>query len=251
MSHKILLVDDSVTVQKIITLTFSDEGVDVVTVDSGDEAISRLHYMRPALVMADVTIPGRNGYDICAHIKGSAELRHIPVILLVPGFEVVDEARARAVGADHYLTKPFQSIRSLITTVKNLIEDRQSGRLAGNVGEAGLAAAPPQPGGDLPASVPQTEEILSVAAAERVEAESGVAGVEVVTAFEGQSEVVQNGALTIPREVIDEIVERVAAQVTASLIERLGGRIADYSAVPEPEAGEVEQYDEADELLEL
>jgi CheY-like chemotaxis protein len=121
VGDKILLIDDSVTVQKIISLTFSDEGVDVVTVDSGDEAINRLNYLRPALVMADVSIPGRNGYDVCAYIKNRPELKHIPVILLVPGFETYDAERGRRVGADHHLTKPFQSIRALIATVKSLI----------------------------------------------------------------------------------------------------------------------------------
>lgn len=122
MSYKILLADDSVTVQKIITLTFSDEGVDVLTVNNGDEAISRLQYLRPALVMADVSIPGKNGYEICEFVKSNPHLKHIPVILLVPAFEPFDEEKARSIGADHFLTKPFQSIRTLISTVKNLIE---------------------------------------------------------------------------------------------------------------------------------
>ncbi len=122
MSSKILLADDSVTVQKIVTLTFSDEGVDVVPVNSGDEAISRLQYMRPALVMADVSLPGKNGYEICEFVKSHPDLKHTPVILLVPAFEPFDEERAARVGADHHLTKPFQSIRTLIATVKNLIE---------------------------------------------------------------------------------------------------------------------------------
>jgi CheY-like chemotaxis protein len=122
VSSKILLADDSVTVQKIVTLTFSDEGVDVVPVNSGDEAINRLQYMRPALVMADVSLPGKDGYEICEFVKSHPELKHTPVILLVPAFEPFDEERAARVGADHHLTKPFQSIRTLITTVKNLIE---------------------------------------------------------------------------------------------------------------------------------
>jgi CheY-like chemotaxis protein len=124
VSHKILLADDSVTVQKIVTLTFSDEGVDVIPVSTGDDALKRLQSLRPALVMADVSIPGKNGYDICAFIKGHPELKHIPVILLVPAFEPFDEERAARVGADHHLTKPFQSIRTLISTVKSLIEPR-------------------------------------------------------------------------------------------------------------------------------
>ena len=122
MGYKILLADDSVTVQKIITLTFSDEGVDVVTVDNGDEAINRLQYLRPALVMADVSIPGRNGYEICEFVKRHPEMNDTPVILLVPAFEPFDEERARRIGADYHLTKPFQSIRTLISTVKNLME---------------------------------------------------------------------------------------------------------------------------------
>jgi CheY-like chemotaxis protein len=124
VGYKILLADDSVTVQKIITLTFSDEGVDVVSVNNGDEAISRLQYLRPALVMADVSIPGRNGYEICEFVKTHPEMKDTPVILLVPAFEPFDEERARRIGADYHLTKPFQSIRTLISMVKNLVEHK-------------------------------------------------------------------------------------------------------------------------------
>lgn len=126
MDYKILLADDSVTVQKIITLTFSDEDVEVITVNNGDEAINRLRRLRPALVMADISIPGRNGYEICEFVKTHPEMEGTPVILLVPAFEPFDEERARRIGADYHLTKPFQSIRMLISIVKNLI-DRKTG----------------------------------------------------------------------------------------------------------------------------
>jgi CheY-like chemotaxis protein len=134
LGYKILLADDSVTVQKIITLTFSDEGADVSTVNNGEEAITRLRYLRPDLVMADVSIPGKDGYDICEFVKTHPDLKGTPVILLVPAFEPYDEERARRVGADYHLTKPFQSIRTLISTVKNLIES--SGR-TGQTGQTG------------------------------------------------------------------------------------------------------------------
>ncbi|MGH9766823.1 MAG: response regulator [Blastocatellia bacterium] len=138
MGYKILLADDSVTVQKIITLTFSDEGVDVITVNNGDEALHRLQYLRPALVMADVSIPGRNGYEICEFVKIHPEMRDTPVILLVPAFEPFDEERARRIGADYHLTKPFQSIRTLISTVKNLVERKADAELT--VKGSGLTA---------------------------------------------------------------------------------------------------------------
>src|SRR5262245_17658304 len=130
VDYKILLVDDSVTVQKIITLTFSDEGVDVIAVNNGDEAIHRLRRLRPALVMADIAVPGRNGYEICEFVKTHPEMGGTPVILLVPAFEPFDEDRARRIGADHHLTKPFQSIRTLISVVKNLMDRKAAAEIS-------------------------------------------------------------------------------------------------------------------------
>lgn len=129
MDYKILLADDSVTVQKIITLTFSDEGVDVIAVNNGDEAVNRLRRLRPALVMADISVPGKNGYEICEFVKNHPEMGGTPVILLVPAFEPFDEERAHRIGADHHLTKPFQSIRTLISIVKNLMDRKPSAEI--------------------------------------------------------------------------------------------------------------------------
>jgi hypothetical protein len=76
--------------------------------------------------MADISVPGRNGYEICEFVKTHPEMEETPVILLVPAFKPFDEERARRIGADYHLTKPFQSIRMLISIVKNLI-DREAG----------------------------------------------------------------------------------------------------------------------------
>jgi CheY-like chemotaxis protein len=164
VSHKILLADDSVTVQKIVTLTFSDEGVDVAPVNNGDEAIMRLQYMRPDLIMADVSLPGKNGYEICEFVKSHAELKHTPVILLVPAFEPFDEERAARVGADHHLTKPFQSIRTLISTVKDLIEP-QLAWPASPMAEAEDVLDVPAPSTAELRNLPSPEEPLSVTTA--------------------------------------------------------------------------------------
>jgi len=122
MGHKILLADDSITVQKIVKLTFSDEGVEVIAVGNGELAVQQLHELRPDLVMADVFMPGKDGYEVCEYVKTHPELRHTPVILLVHAFEPFDQERAISVGADQHLVKPFQSIRALVATVKGLIE---------------------------------------------------------------------------------------------------------------------------------
>jgi CheY-like chemotaxis protein len=122
MGHKILLADDSITVQKIVKLTFSDEGIEVVAVGNGELALQQLMDWRPDLVMADVFMPGRDGYEVCQFIKTNPELRHIPVVLLVHAFEPFDQARAAEVRADCHLTKPFHSIRTLVSTVRELTQ---------------------------------------------------------------------------------------------------------------------------------
>lgn len=119
--RKLLLADDSITIQKVVALTFADEGVEVVTVSDGQEAIEQLKVITPDIVLADVFMPQVNGYEVCRYIKQNAKLKHIPVMLLVGSFEPFDEAEARRAGADDILTKPFQSIRRLIDKVGGLV----------------------------------------------------------------------------------------------------------------------------------
>ena len=122
--RKLLLADDSATIQKVIELTFADEGVRVVAFGNGDDAVENLDEIAPDIVLADVFMPGKSGYQVCEHIKQNEKLKHIPVMLLVGSFEPFDEAEARRVGADDILTKPFQSIRRLIDRVGSLVGGR-------------------------------------------------------------------------------------------------------------------------------
>ena len=122
--RKLLLADDSITIQKVVDLTFADEGVSVVCVNNGREAIERLEEFTPDVVLADVFMPQVNGYEVCEYIKQSEKLKHIPVMLLVGSFEPFDEEEARRVGANDTLTKPFQSIRRLIDKVGLLVSGR-------------------------------------------------------------------------------------------------------------------------------
>ncbi len=120
--RKLLLADDSITIQKVVNLTFADEGIEVVTAGDGDAAMKKFVESQPDLVMADVNMPGVDGYKICEMIKQDDETKNIPVILLVGSFEPFDEEEARRVGADGYLTKPFQSIRQLVNKVSSLLD---------------------------------------------------------------------------------------------------------------------------------
>ncbi|HKR13004.1 MAG TPA: response regulator, partial [Pyrinomonadaceae bacterium] len=119
--RKLLLADDSATIQKVIDLTFADEGVRVIAVSSGREALEQLEEFAPDIVLADVHMPSPSGYEVCEYVKTNEKLKHVPVMLLVGSFEPFDEAEARRVGADDILTKPFQSIRRLIDRVGALV----------------------------------------------------------------------------------------------------------------------------------
>ena len=129
MKKTLLLADDSPTIQKVINLTFADEGIDVIAVSDGNAAIQQLREMTPDLVMADVHMPGLNGYQICERLRQNAELKNVPVILLVGSFEPFDEEEAKRVGADDFLMKPFQSIRQLVGRVTALLEMDRDGEV--------------------------------------------------------------------------------------------------------------------------
>lgn len=122
--HKLLLADDSITIQKVVNLTFADEGIEVIAVSDGNSAMEKFAEIRPDLVMADINMPGLTGYEICERIKQDEETRAIPVILLVGSFEPFDEDEAKRVGADAFLTKPFQSIQQLVAKVSDLLDGK-------------------------------------------------------------------------------------------------------------------------------
>jgi CheY-like chemotaxis protein len=119
--HKLLLADDSVTIQRVVELTFSGEDVQVVTVGDGEQAIARIPIERPDIVLADIGMPKRSGYDVSAFVKGRPDLSHIPVLLLAGAFEPVDEARAQQVKCDGVLVKPFEP-QQVVARVRELID---------------------------------------------------------------------------------------------------------------------------------
>jgi len=136
---KLLLADDSLTIQRVVNLTFADEGIDVVTVGDGDSAMREVANNQPDIVLADVHMPGPSGYEICSMLRGIEETAKIPVILLVGSFEPFDPEEAERAGADAFVTKPFQSIRELVNQVKELLSREAKSE------PAAIAASEPQP----------------------------------------------------------------------------------------------------------
>jgi CheY-like chemotaxis protein len=119
---KILVADDNANIQKMVVLAFEERGIQVVTVGNGEAAVRRIPDLSPDLVLADIFMPVRNGYEVCEFIKKDERFSHIPVILLVGAFDPLDEKEARRVGADGVLKKPFVPPDPLIAMVMSALE---------------------------------------------------------------------------------------------------------------------------------
>ena len=154
MRHKLLLADDSVTIQRVVELTFSGEDVQVVTVGDGEQAIARIPVERPDIVLADIGMPKRSGYDVSAFVKGRPDLSHIPVLLLAGAFEPVDDARAKQVKCDGVLVKPFEP-QQVVARVRELVEGGKEKAMPAFAAEP---AAPPVSQFSAPAERAATAE---------------------------------------------------------------------------------------------
>jgi CheY-like chemotaxis protein len=144
MPKKLLVADDSVTIHKVVTLTFADEDVVIDTVTDGTQAIERARRIKPDFVLADVFMPGQNGYEVCESLKSDPELAGVPVILMVGTFESFDEGEAARVKCDGHLTKPFDT-SELLRMFKSLtgrkLESTQGAKSGSDFGAKGPVAA--------------------------------------------------------------------------------------------------------------
>lgn len=122
----ILLADDSATIQRLVIQTFADTRFDIVSVSNGDAAIRKFEEIQPSAVLADIYMPGKNGFEVCAYIKSHATLSSTPVILLVGAFDAFDEATADQAGAAAHITKPFEP-RALIELVGSFLPLAEDG----------------------------------------------------------------------------------------------------------------------------
>jgi CheY-like chemotaxis protein len=144
---KILVADDNSNIQKMVGLALKDQGIDVVAVGNGEAAVRKIADIHPDLVLADVFMPVRNGYEVCRFVKEEPKFAHIPVILLVGAFDPLDEQEAQRVGADGVLKKPFVPPDPLISMVKSALA--RAGVLIGAQAEKPPEAPPARPAAEM------------------------------------------------------------------------------------------------------
>jgi CheY-like chemotaxis protein len=144
MGYRILLADDSLTIQKVVELTFAGSDWELRTVGSGDKAAALLSEFSPDVVLADAVMPGLSGYDVCEAVKRLPDGLYVPVVMLTGTFEPFDRPRADRAGADAVVTKPFDS-HALLDLVRDLTVKAKEAK----------AAAPPPPPPEPPAPEPE------------------------------------------------------------------------------------------------
>jgi CheY-like chemotaxis protein len=168
----VYFIDDSATMREVIKIAFRRENINVVACHDAATALAEIEIAKPDIVITDVIMPDKDGYDVCQHIKSHPELSKTPVILMSGVVNRAVAERAFAVKADELLRKPFQP-QDLITRVKNLLKPNNAPAptpaAAANAAVAlssifSAAAAPMPPRSVTPPPVPAQQRAVASAA---------------------------------------------------------------------------------------
>jgi CheY-like chemotaxis protein len=127
---KVLVVDGSPMMHRIMELTFAPEGMQVITESDGDQAIALLPIVRPDIVIADHALSGKSGYEVAAFVQSHPDLNGVPVLLLASPFEPLDRTRAEACGVAGEISKPFEPAQ-LVARVRELLQRAANERATG------------------------------------------------------------------------------------------------------------------------
>ncbi len=120
MANKLLLADDSITIQKVVELILAEEDFEIRSTNNGEEALTIIPSFKPDIILADIEMPKMNGYQLCEKVKQNPSTSGIPVILLTGAFEPIDEELAKQVKADDFIIKPFES-QELISKLNSVL----------------------------------------------------------------------------------------------------------------------------------
>ena len=137
-NEKILVVDDEEHILELISFNLTNNGYKVIKANNGIDAVRLAIEEKPKLILLDLMIPGKDGYDVCREVRSNSEIRNIPIIMLTAKSEELDKILGLELGADDYITKPF-SVRELLARVKavlrrfSVVEPESSDLVFGNL----------------------------------------------------------------------------------------------------------------------
>ena len=154
---RILLADDSPHAQRMGERILREEGFEVVSLTDGEAAVLRLADVDPDLILADVFLPGKSGFELCRQVKGDPQMRHVRVVLTAGLLEPFDEEEAKRAGCDAILKKPFEASK-VMETIHPLVKEAQLARGLFAEAMASVPASPRQETSEPPpAAVPEID----------------------------------------------------------------------------------------------
>jgi CheY-like chemotaxis protein len=121
MSIKVLVADDSITIQKVIGIIFGGDEYSLTVVDNGKAAVDKARETDPDILLIDALMPGMSGYEVAEAVRSTPSLAAKPILIMTGSFEPFDEEKAKKCGADDYIAKPFES-QQIISKVKELLD---------------------------------------------------------------------------------------------------------------------------------
>ena len=122
MAKKVLIVDDEPNIVTSLEYLMTRSGYEVVVARNGDEALALVETFMPDLVLLDVMMPRRSGYEVCQKLRENAQWRHIKIVMLSAKGREAEVSKGLSLGADGYVTKPFSN-RELIAKVGELLDN--------------------------------------------------------------------------------------------------------------------------------
>ena len=120
MGKSVIVIEDERNIIEAISFILSRDGWDVATHSNGHDAIDAVRLRRPDIVILDVMLPGKSGFDILQEIRSDSELGHTPVLMLTARGQEKDKEQAERAGANAYMTKPFSNME-VLDTVRSLV----------------------------------------------------------------------------------------------------------------------------------
>jgi CheY-like chemotaxis protein len=233
---RILVADDSVTIQKMVGLAFNNEDATVAAVSSRDAVMETLHSFKPDIALVNVCIPGGNGYEICEHIKSNPEFADTPVLLLVGAFESYDEAEAARVRSNGHLVKPFNT-SELIEIVHSLVGEKKMivqgvgmsiNSSAGNISTLSGAESSSAVDERVWESFTGSSQILELFDRETLTAAASMAAKYRLESEANVKAAAEVRAAQLTDVIIDQVVERVVQRMSPDVIREVA-----WEVVPE------------------
>jgi PleD family two-component response regulator len=155
---RILLADDSPHAQRMGERILREEGFEVVSLTDGNAAMLRLADVDPDLILADVFLPGKSGFDLCRYVKNEPRFKHVRVVLTAGLLEPFDEDEAKRAGCDAIIKKPFEASK-VVSTIDPLVKEAQLARglFADVIAAAQSVPEPPGPTEPPPPPAPEID----------------------------------------------------------------------------------------------